>query len=123
MRNYLLQILIHILFVTKYKKLYNLFVFDPNQNHEIWRYMTYMLIHSDIYHLLMNITMQLVVAVPLEWYQDNIRPAIVFMAGIVFGTLGTFIFQTETKVIGASAGTYALLLSHCADCFMVSIGI
>lgn len=80
-----------------------------------------MLIHSDVHHLAMNISMQFVVGIPLEWYQGSKKTSVIYVSGIIFGTLGAFVFQSGTKVIGASAGTYALLWSHFADCFMVSI--
>ena len=41
-------------------------IFDPDRRNEIWRYFTYMLIHSGLFHAIFNISIQLVLGIPLE---------------------------------------------------------
>ena len=42
------------------------FIFHPARRFEVWRYLTYMFIHSDLAHLAFNILAQLVLGIPLE---------------------------------------------------------
>ena len=41
-------------------------IFDPDKRQEVWRYLTYMLVHSGIFHAIFNILIQLVLGLPLE---------------------------------------------------------
>ena len=41
-------------------------IFDPSKRHEAWRYLTYMFIHSGVFHAVFNILVQLVLGIPLE---------------------------------------------------------
>jgi rhomboid-related protein 1/2/3 len=41
-------------------------IFHPARRSEVWRYLTYMFIHSGRFHLAFNILAQLALGVPLE---------------------------------------------------------
>ena len=41
-------------------------IFNPNKRYQVWRYLTYMLIHSGVFHAVFNILVQLVLGIPLE---------------------------------------------------------
>ena len=41
-------------------------IFDPDKREQVWRYLTYMMIHSGIFHAVFNILIQLILGVPLE---------------------------------------------------------
>lgn len=41
-------------------------IYNPDRRHEAWRYVTYMLIHSGLFHAAFNILIQLVLGIPLE---------------------------------------------------------
>lgn len=41
-------------------------IYNPEKRHQIWRYWTYMLIHSGIFHAAFNILIQLILGIPLE---------------------------------------------------------
>ncbi|XP_005182525.1 protein rhomboid [Musca domestica] len=87
-------------------------MFMPNGVNEYWRYFTYMLLHSDILHLTMNICLQLVIAFCLESEQSHWKVATIYISGGISGSLATRYLQPELSLMGASAGVYALLMSH-----------
>ncbi|XP_061386287.1 rhomboid-related protein 1-like, partial [Musca vetustissima] len=87
-------------------------MFMPNAVHEYWRYFTYMLLHSDILHLMMNICLQFFIAFCLESEQSHWKVATIYISGGISGSLATRYLQPELSLMGASAGVYALLMSH-----------
>ncbi|XP_022907504.2 protein rhomboid-like isoform X2 [Onthophagus taurus] len=88
--------------------------FDPNKQTQIWRFVSYMLVHGSWYHLILNVTMQCLFALLLERQQDSIRVFLVYVGGGIMGALGAACTSPDL-VIGASAGVYALLISQLAD--------
>lgn len=93
--------------------------FDPNKQEEVWRFFTYMLVHENWYHLVLNVVIQCLIAIPLERQQDSIRVGLLYLAGGFLGALGAACISPD-YVIGASAGVYALLISHMSDLLLVS---
>ncbi|XP_044270822.1 protein rhomboid-like [Tribolium madens] len=91
--------------------------FEPNNLTEIWRFVTYMLLHEDCIHLGLNILMQVLFAFFLEARHGRARILALYVAGGVTGVLGAACFHPDL-VIGASGGVYALLISHTADIFL-----
>lgn len=43
------------------------------------------------------------------------RVALIYMSGVVAGSLGTSVFDTDVNLVGASGGVYALLAAHLAN--------
>ena len=41
-------------------------IFNPDKRYQVWRYLTYMMIHSGVFHAVFNILVQLVLGIPLE---------------------------------------------------------
>ncbi len=41
-------------------------IYNPNRRRQVWRYVTYMFIHSGLFHATFNILIQLVLGIPLE---------------------------------------------------------
>jgi len=41
-------------------------IFHPEKRSEVWRYLTYMFIHSGLFHIVFNILVQLILGIPLE---------------------------------------------------------
>ncbi|OAD61667.1 Protein rhomboid [Eufriesea mexicana] len=66
-------------------------------------------------HLLFNLGVQVVVGLPLEMVHGSLRIAAVYMAGVLAGSLGTSVFDTDVYLVGASGGVYALLAAHLAN--------
>lgn len=52
---------------------------------------------------------------PLEMVHGSTRIGAVYMAGVLAGSLGTSVFDTDVYLVGASGGVYALLAAHLAN--------
>ncbi|XP_065356682.1 rhomboid-related protein 2 [Calliphora vicina] len=87
-------------------------MFMPETINEYWRYFTYMLLHSDVLHLSMNVCLQFVIGFCLESEQGHLKVACIYVIGGVAGSLATLYLQPQLSLMGASAGVYAMLMSH-----------
>ncbi|XP_074026366.1 protein rhomboid isoform X2 [Leptinotarsa decemlineata] len=105
------QILFHIFASSHVQKCLR---FEPKKRIEIWRFVTYMLVHDDWYHLMLNVVIQCIFAILLEKRQGHLRVVILYILGGITGVLGASCIHPDL-VIGASAGVYALLISNIAD--------
>lgn len=83
--------------------------YDPYRRIEVWRFVTYMFVHVDVTHLAVNIVTQLIFGVALELLHCRWRTVAIYVAGVVFGALGTSIEDPNIFLVGASSGVYALL--------------
>jgi hypothetical protein len=70
-------------------------------------------------HLVVNLLVQVLLGLPLELVHRWWRVLIVYMAGVVAGSLGTSVCSPYTLLAGASGGVYALLLAHIATIILV----
>ena len=66
-------------------------------------------------HLCFNLVVQLLVGLPLEMVHGSTRIGIVYMSGVLAGSLGTSIFDSDVCLVGASGGVYALLAAHLSN--------
>ena len=94
--------------------------FDPNDQSEVWKFFTYMFVHDSWHHLLLNVLIQCILAFNLERDQNSLIVAALYSCGGCMGALGAACVSSDL-VIGASAGVYALLLSHIAHLIIVSV--
>lgn len=90
-------------------------MYDPHHREQLWRFLTYMLLHSDLLHLALNIAIQCLLAAPLEHEQGHLRTSLVYFGGVLGGSMGTSMLEPELYVMGASGGVYALLISQLAN--------
>ena len=67
------------------------FIFHPSRRFELWRYLTYMFIHSSKFHLVFNVLAQLALGIPLEMVHGKLdrRTARTTKLHIFVPTLGT----------------------------------
>ncbi|KAF7265680.1 hypothetical protein GWI33_020764 [Rhynchophorus ferrugineus] len=93
----------------------SIFIYRPDKRLEIWRFLFYMLLHAGWLHLCFNLVVQLLVGLPLEMVHGSGRVALIYMSGVVAGSLGTSVFDTDVYLVGASGGVYALLAAHLAN--------
>lgn len=92
--------------------------FEPDNQKRIWRFVTYMLVHSDWLHLTQNVILQCLFAYHLEKYQERWKIVALYTVSGATGALGASCFRPE-DIIGASAGVYGLLMSHLAHLLIV----
>ena len=55
------------------------------------------------------------VGLPLEMVHGSTRIGLIYLAGVLAGSLGTSVFDGEVYLVGASGGVYALLAAHLAN--------
>lgn len=77
--------------------------------------MFYMVLHAGWFHLGFNLSIQLLIGLPLEMVHGSTRIACVYLAGVLAGSLGTSVFDPDVYLVGASGGVYALLAAHLAN--------
>ncbi|XP_003415561.1 rhomboid-related protein 2 [Loxodonta africana] len=85
------------------------FIYSPDKREEAWRFISYMLVHAGVQHILGNLVMQLVLGIPLEMVHKGHRVGLVYLAGVIAGSLASSIFDPLKYLVGASGGVYALM--------------
>jgi rhomboid-related protein 1/2/3 len=93
----------------------NVFVFRSDAKSEVWRFLFYMFVHAEWVHLLFNLTIQLLIGLPLEMVHGSGRLAVIYLSGVLAGSLGASVFDRNAVLVGASGGVYALLAGHLAN--------
>ncbi|XP_038132280.1 rhomboid-related protein 2 [Cyprinodon tularosa] len=83
--------------------------YDPDKREEAWRFISYMFVHAGVEHIVGNLLMQLLLGIPLELVHKGIEVGVVYMAGVVAGSLASSIFDPLSALVGASGGVYALI--------------
>ncbi|KAL9902253.1 protein rhomboid-like isoform X2 [Glossina fuscipes] len=99
----------------------SLLVYRPDRRLEIWRFITYMVLHVNWFHLSFNVIIQLLYGLPLEMVHGSQRVAVVYLAGVLAGSLGTSVIDSKVYLVGASGGVYALLAAQLAN-VMINFG-
>ncbi|XP_013110057.1 rhomboid-related protein 1 isoform X3 [Stomoxys calcitrans] len=79
------------------------FVDSLRQNKRIWKIPWFILIMCSL---------QLVIAFCLETEQSHWKVAVIYVIGGISGSMATSCLQPQLSLMGASAGVYALLMSH-----------
>ncbi|XP_050299558.1 rhomboid-related protein 2 [Anthonomus grandis grandis] len=95
-----------------------LFIYEPYKRYEVWRYVTYMFVHIGVFHLFVNLAVQILLGLPLEMVHKWWRVLIVYFAGVLAGSLATSITDPNVKLAGASGGVYSLITAHVASIIM-----
>lgn len=77
-----------------------------------------MFVHIGVMHLLMNLLVQICLGVALELVHCWWRVAMVYVAGVVAGSMGVSLASPHVYLAGASGGVYALITAHIATIIM-----
>ncbi|KAL1776630.1 rhomboid-related protein 2 isoform X1 [Sigmodon hispidus] len=85
------------------------FTYSPKKREEAWRFISYMLVHAGVQHIVGNLFMQLALGIPLEMVHKGLRVGLVYLAGVLAGSLASSIFDPNKSLVGASGGVYALM--------------
>ncbi|XP_065349629.1 rhomboid-related protein 2 [Cloeon dipterum] len=93
-------------------------IYNPHKRHEAWRFLTYMFVHVGAMHLIVNMVVLLMLGIPLEMVHHWWRVLIVYLAGVVAGSLGTSVTDPYVYLAGASGGVYAIITAHLATIIM-----
>ncbi|XP_077299637.1 rhomboid-4 isoform X2 [Arctopsyche grandis] len=93
-------------------------IYNPYKRFEAWRFLTYMFVHIGSVHLVVNLIVQLLLGIPLEMVHKWWRVLLIYLAGVVAGSLGTSITDPTVFLAGASGGVYALITAHLATLFI-----
>lgn len=99
----------------------SLLIYRPDRRLQIWRFLTYMVLHANWFHLAFNVIVQLLYGLPLEMVHGSARIATIYLAGVLAGSLGTSVIDSEVYLVGASGGVYALLAAQLAN-VMINFG-
>nr|XP_004551070.2 rhomboid-related protein 2 [Maylandia zebra] len=83
--------------------------YKPECRNEAWRFISYMFVHAGVQHILGNLLMQLVVGIALELVHKGFEVGMVYLSGVLAGSLASSIFDPLSALVGASGGVYALL--------------
>jgi len=93
----------------------NTLIFDPDRKYEVWRFVTYMFVHSGYFHIGFNLLIQLVLGIPLEMVHRWWRILLIYICGVAAGSLATSLTDPDVYLAGASGGVYALIAAHLAN--------
>ncbi|RLU14801.1 hypothetical protein DMN91_012688 [Ooceraea biroi] len=120
----LIEIILFLYDVIKHKSLSvegpaaTLFIYNPHKRYQAWRYLTYMFVHVGVFHLVVNLLVQIMLGIPLEMVHKWWRVLIIYIAGVLAGSLGTSVSDPTVYLAGASGGVYALITAHVATIVM-----
>ncbi|XP_060725046.1 rhomboid-related protein 3 isoform X1 [Tachysurus vachellii] len=92
--------------------------YHPQRRAQAWRYLSYIFMHAGIEHLGLNMAMQLLVGVPLEMVHGAARIGLIYMCGVLAGSLVVSVIDMAAPVVGSSGGVYALVSAHLANVVM-----
>ncbi|KAM4603656.1 rhomboid-related protein 3 isoform 2-T2 [Polymixia lowei] len=92
--------------------------YHPQLRVQAWRYLSYVFMHAGIEHLSLNMAMQLLVGVPLEMVHGALRIGLVYVCGVLAGSLAVSVTDMTAPVVGSSGGVYALVSAHLANVVM-----
>ena len=67
----------------------NTLIFDPKKKYEVWRFITYMFVHSGYFHVGFNLLIQLVLGIPFEMVHRWWRILLIYICGVAAGSLGS----------------------------------
>ncbi|XP_068248953.1 rhomboid-related protein 2-like isoform X2 [Palaemon carinicauda] len=98
--------------------IYSPLIFNPERRYECWRYLSYALIHSGYMHLINNLVVQFILGIILEVVHGWWRIGIIYLSGVLFGSLAQSISDPTSYLAGASAGVFSVEYAHLGNILM-----
>lgn len=95
--------------------LYSPLIYLPKRRYEAWRFITYMFIHQGYLHIISNLIFQLILGLPLEMVNKFWRVLVIYVLGVIAGSLAHSVTDHDVALAGASGGCYALIGAHMAS--------
>ncbi|KAM7532908.1 hypothetical protein Aperf_G00000127477 [Anoplocephala perfoliata] len=89
-------------------------IYLPQKRYQAWRFLSYMFIHNGYYHLIFNCVLQFSLGTILELVHKFWRVGIVYLLGVLAGSLAHSISDPFRALAGASGGCYAIIGAHVA---------
>ncbi|VDL59256.1 unnamed protein product [Hymenolepis diminuta] len=89
-------------------------IYLPTKRYQAWRFVSYMFIHNGYYHLIFNCILQFALGTFLELVHKFWRVGIVYVLGVLAGSLAHSVSDPFLALAGASGGCYALIGAHVA---------
>jgi len=93
----------------------SIWIYNHEKRKQVWRMLTYAIVHAGVGHVILNIGMQLVVGLPLEMTHGSTRVGGVYILGVISGCLATACFTPHYHLAGASSGVYSLLAANLSN--------
>lgn len=90
-------------------------MYNPHKRFEAWRFITYMFVHIGYMHICFNLIIQILLGISLEMVHRGWRVMIIYLAGVIAGSLLTSLTDPTVFLAGASGGVYALITAHIAS--------
>jgi len=94
---------------------HSVFILNPTERNQIWRYITYQFIHIGYFHLIGNVLIQVLIGIPLELVHKFWRIGAIYTIGVISGALLMRALDEKTYLGGASGGVYTLISAHVAN--------
>ena len=86
---------------------------------EVWRLVSYQLVHAGIQHIGFNMVMQLIFGLPLNMVHGSIRFGFIYQLGVIGGALAFAVIDgAHGAVVGCSGGVYCIFGMHLAEVIM-----
>ncbi|KAH7957495.1 rhomboid-related protein 2-like [Rhipicephalus sanguineus] len=89
-------------------------IFNPRKRRELWRFLTYSLVHDGFLHLGSNVLLQIAFAFPLEVVHSWWPIMLVYVSGLLCGPLAQSLMNPDAFIAGSSSGVYSLQTAHLA---------
>ncbi|XP_075743989.1 rhomboid-related protein 2-like [Rhipicephalus microplus] len=89
-------------------------IFNPRKRRELWRFLTYSLVHDGFLHLGSNVFLQIAFAFPLEVVHSWWPIMLVYVSGLLCGPLAQSLLNPDAFIAGSSSGVYSLQTAHLA---------
>ncbi|XP_049519852.1 protein rhomboid [Dermacentor silvarum] len=89
-------------------------IFNPRKRRELWRFLTYSLVHDGFLHLGSNVLLQIAFAFPLEVVHSWWPVMLVYVGGLLCGPLAQSLLNPDAYIAGSSSGVYSLQTAHLA---------